>query len=117
MPTPRARGRQRVTAVASLGERVRAETQPGFCFDDLVDHGFIVPFVEVVHELCAFVTKKSSVFEANRTFHGSHASETSSRTSDLLHHVIGRSNWPYSTNGIEVLQVCVDDFNDIDIIK
>jgi len=117
MPTPRARGRQCVTTITGLNEGVWAETKSGFCFNDLVDHGFIIPFIEVVHELCAFVTKKSGVLEANRTFHGSHASETSSRTSDLLHHIIGWSNWPYSTDGIEVLQVCVDDFNDIDIIK
>ena len=116
MPTTRPRGRQRVTTIASLGEGIGAKTQPGFCFDDFVDHGFIVPFIEVIHELRALVTKKPSVFEANRTFHRSHASETSPKRSDLSDHIVGWSDWPYGTDGVEIFQVSIDNFNDINII-
>ena len=117
MATPNTRSGQRITAIACLGKGVRAKAKSSFSFDDLVDHGFLVPFIEVVHELSALVTEKSSVLKANRTFHAPHASETSRHTSDLSDHIIGRSNWPYGTDGVKVLQMGIDDFNNVDVVK
>ena len=65
---------QRVSTIARLSQSVGSEAEPYAFFDDLVNDGLIGPFIEVVHELCALVSKESSVFKLDRTFHGSHAS-------------------------------------------
>ena len=65
---------QCIPTVACLGQGVWPEAEPNALFHDLVDDGLIGPFIKVVHELCALVSKESSVFKLDRTFHGSHAS-------------------------------------------
>ena len=76
------RPRKRVSTITCLGKSVRTKTEPGFRGDDLIYYRFVLPFIKVVHQLGALVTKKASVFEANRTFHQSHASETSPNRED-----------------------------------
>lgn len=63
--------RKRVAAISCLGQRVGAEAEAHVGFGDLVDDFYISPFVQVVHQLGSLITKKSSVFEAAVSLHGS----------------------------------------------
>lgn len=74
MATSCAGGCQRVSTITCFSQCVGSEAKSDAFFDDLVDDGLIGPFIEVVDKLRALVSKESSVFKLDRTFHGSHAS-------------------------------------------
>lgn len=74
MATCGAGGGQAVAAIASFGQRVGAKAQANTLVHDFIDDVLVGPFIEVVHKLCALVTKKSSVFKLDRTFHAINAS-------------------------------------------
>ena len=63
--------RKRVAAISCFGQRVGAEAEAHVGFGDLVDDFYVGPFVQVVHQLGSLITKKSSVFEAAVSLHGS----------------------------------------------
>ena len=65
----RSRGGEAITAIAGFGQRVGRETNPGVGADDVVDHRFISPTIDVVHQLRAFVAEKLRVLKAPGAFH------------------------------------------------
>ena len=69
MATGHARLRQYVTAVTCLDQRVGAEAQTSFGGDDLVDHGGIIPGIDVVDQLRALVAEEPGVLEARGSLH------------------------------------------------
>ena len=63
--------RKRVAAISCFGQRVGAKAKAHIGFGDLVDDFYVGPFIQVVHQLGSLITKKSSVFEAAVSLHGS----------------------------------------------
>ena len=60
---------ERVPAVASFGEGVRAEAETHAFGDDLVDDRGVVPRIEVVDQLRALVADEAAVFELRVVLH------------------------------------------------
>ena len=69
MSSTHSRSGECVPAISSLRQRVGAEADPCFGFDDVFDHRRIFPRVDVIDELGALVPEKPGVLELRRAFH------------------------------------------------
>ena len=65
---------QCVPTVASFSQSVGAETETDSFVHNFFDDGLFGPFIKVVHNLCALVTKKSGVLKPYGAFHGTNGS-------------------------------------------
>lgn len=74
MTTRRTGCGEAIATIPGFGERVGPEAQSNPGVDDLGDDGFVVPLVEVVHQLGALVAEITGVFKTGRTFHGAQSS-------------------------------------------
>ena len=73
---------RRVTTIAGFQQRVGSETQAHFASDNVVNNCGVIPRVEVVDELCSFVTEETCVFEFRGALHT--AKSSGSRLNDVV---------------------------------